>query len=490
MKNKHNEIVNDCPINFKQCEQIAKKIAFSIAQDLLIEFLNILDTQLVSEVDFEKYEHHGFKKTSLQTTVGFIPIKRREYKVRGQKEYMFMLDQKLGSNIIGRKSELLMERIIDLTTTVSFRDASDILYNETGERISHGSLHNLTQKYAEKVKKDIAKDVKKLEDGWELNTEKKKVDTLFVEADGIYVNLQGKDRKKSKNKEIKVATFYEGWESRYEKPKSDNKAYVRVNKKVVAGIYEDSKIDKHLEVKLRNTYDIDSIENIIVNGDGATWIRNVLGDRNYHFQLDVFHVHQCILRNVKDKKVAKRISGLIRDKKINQAIAKIEQEKFDCGGVEKEVKKLETLRKYLENNKDGLIAYKERKNINIKEPKEGIVYRNLGTMEHTVCDTIKARMKKNKTCWSIDGADKMALLRAMKNSNELFKTVNTSSLSDKQERYKKIEGFIRIDESYKRYIKKSARSIACSTAPIPYEGAAITAGRKVIQDLCKGGYRI
>ncbi len=137
-----------------------------------------------------------------------------------------------------------------------------------------------------------------------------------------------------------------------------------------------------------------------------------------------------------------------------------------------------------------MISYKDREHINIKEPKEGIVYRNLGTMEHTVCDTIKARMKKNKTSWSIDGADKMALLRALKNSNELFKTVSTNSISNKEERYKEIEGFIRMDENYKRFVKKSARSINCKTASIPYEGAARTAGRKVIQDLCKGGYII
>ena len=40
----------------------------------------------------------------------------------------------------------------------------------------------------------------------------KQVSLLFEEADGIYINIQGKDRPKSGKKlEMKVAVVYEGW---------------------------------------------------------------------------------------------------------------------------------------------------------------------------------------------------------------------------------------------------------------------------------------
>lgn len=62
---------------------------------------------------------------------------------------------------------------------------------------------------------------------------------------------------------------------------------------------------------------------------------------------------------------------------------------------EKEQKKLTKLYEYFKNNKEGLIPYQER-GLNLPKPPKGIVYRNLGTMEHHVCDGAAKRMKHQK----------------------------------------------------------------------------------------------
>ncbi|MBS4534769.1 UPF0236 family protein [Clostridium sp. D2Q-14] len=64
------------------------------------------------------------------------------------------------------------------------------------------------------------------------------------------------------------------------------------------------------------------------------------------------------------------------------------------------MKKLEELYNYLVNNKEGIVLYKLYPDINFLEPPEGVKYRNLGTVEHNICDILSQRMKGNKTSWS------------------------------------------------------------------------------------------
>lgn len=55
---------------------------------------------------------------------------------------------------------------------------------------------------------------------------------------------------------------------------------------------------------------------------------------------------------------------------------------------------------------------------------EGIEYKNLGTMEHNICDVLAQRMKGRKMSWSINGADNLSKILSEKFSNRLFDTVD------------------------------------------------------------------
>ena len=59
---------------------------------------------------------------------------------------------------------------------------------------------------------------------------------LFEEADGVYVNLQGKDRKNNNQEkaEIKVAIAYDGW-------KKEGQDRYSLHEKVAAAGFEKSK---------------------------------------------------------------------------------------------------------------------------------------------------------------------------------------------------------------------------------------------------------
>lgn len=69
---------------------------------------------------------------------------------------------------------------------------------------------------------------------------------------------------------------------------------------------------------------------------------------------------------------------------------------------EAEKKKLAELYEYFISNREGLIPYQER-GLRLPTPPKGLEYRNLGTMEHQVCDGAAKRMKHQKAILSILG---------------------------------------------------------------------------------------
>jgi len=72
--------------------------------------------------------------------------------------------------------------------------------------------------------------------------------------------------------------------------------------------------------------------------------------------------------------------------------------KYQSDGLADEIEKLEELERYIKNNQDGIISYKDREGIEIPSPPKGLEYRTLGTIEKNV-DIFAKRMKGGKS-WS------------------------------------------------------------------------------------------
>ncbi|GGK34357.1 hypothetical protein GCM10010965_29130 [Caldalkalibacillus thermarum] len=80
------------------------------------------------------------------------------------------------------------------------------MLKQLGIPIGHETIRNHVQRYGEAIKHK--------QEQWNKDeaSGKRASEIIMVESDGIYVSLQGKDRKKSKRHEIKVGCQYEGWE--------------------------------------------------------------------------------------------------------------------------------------------------------------------------------------------------------------------------------------------------------------------------------------
>jgi len=272
---------------------------------------------------------------------------------------------------------------------------------------------------------------------------------------------------------MKVAVAYEGWKE------TSNNRFELVNKIACAGFEEASTFYKKKEAMIAKVYNVDEIEIRILNGDGAAWIKHGIDD-TVHYQLDSFHKHQAVLRNVSDKTQRRTILELLDENKIDNALEYIEALANSIED-EKEEKRLKDLYSYFNENRYGLIPYQER-GLRIPHPPEGIVYRNLGTMEHHICDIIAQRMKHKKASWSIKGAENLGKLLAAKASRRLHEVVERfSRIVLPKDKSNEIIEILSSSKAPKKDGKGKDGNI--HRGQIPFKNCAVTNSRRVIRKM-------
>lgn len=476
--------LNDNGFTFKELEKRIYKYACEEACNALKSVLESLDEKLLNERDTKIYRNKGRKQTCLRTIMGDVEYSRRIYEFKlenGKKATKYLLDEYLGMDTIGNVSINLVETILTNVSELSFRKTAENIKTMCNQEISAQGVWNVVQTVGEKIKELENRKIELNEKG-SLKGDKE-VPVLFQEQDGVWLYIQGKDRPKGKNKkkELKLAISYTGWTLR----PSSKKEYVVVDKTVCASFNSSNHFKKLTEATIAERYNVDEIETRILNGDGAKWIKATCEEQDIHFQLDPFHIAQAIMRKVSDKKAQKQLLKLFREGKIDEGLETIVNMMILTDENDKAFKKLTELYDYLVHNREGLIPYKSRDNIALPTPPEGIEYRQLGTMEHNICDVLAQRMKGRKMSWSINGADNLSKILSEKFSNRLFDTVDKI--------YRNIIPSEVIDNIVTKLPLtvfqankevKNCKIYKCNSASIPYSAASVTLGRKVIRDLC------
>ncbi|WP_353682069.1 UPF0236 family transposase-like protein, partial [Tepidanaerobacter sp. EBM-49] len=223
-------------IDFKTLEKEIYQRVLRHGREKIKSILEELDVMIMESRDKTKFRNICIKKTSIKTVMGTIEYSRRIYRYydeNGNKHYISLLDEYLGINkAIGQMSANLVEKIIENATNMSYRKTAQNITELTGQDISHQTAWDIVQKMGEKIQEQEKQKIKAYKKG-ELKG-KREVKVLFEEADGLYINMQGKDRKggSGRKKEIKLQVTYEGFKKRYF-GKCDE--YAVINKNVVAG---------------------------------------------------------------------------------------------------------------------------------------------------------------------------------------------------------------------------------------------------------------
>ncbi len=418
---------NSTTVKFNELEKTIFSLVCELGCNILKDILENQDKLLMENRDKKIYRHKGYRINCIKTLMGEIEYKRAIYLVENgkKKQHIFLLDTETSINTIGKISTNLAEKMIKtVVDTISYRKGAEEIRTLTNETISHEGLRDLVYKIGEEIE-EKEKELIKLHKQEKLYQGTREIPALFEEADGLWVNLQGKDRKeqiekykqkcekqnkkyeplKSVKSELKLHVMYEGYEK-------DNKRHDLVNKEYIAGFMTPKTLEKIRNAKVYQKYNTESIKLRVLNGDGANWIKNICS-KDTIYQKDSFHIHQEIIRDIKEKEYQEELSKMLEEKRYKEIPQYIEWLKYELGGEEKIVKKLTTLQKYL---KDGLPRYQDiakEKGIEIPQAPEGIEYGNMGTMESQIFSVLKVKLSSGRKSWSKKGSTYMSKVCAL-----------------------------------------------------------------------------
>lgn len=401
-------------VTFKELEKNIYKWICQIGQNFTKEFLERYDQMLMKQRDKAYYRHKGLRQTTIKTVYGEVTYQRAIYEAPnedGTKRFVYLLDETLELDNVGLLSTNMAELLVSSITEMSYRECAAKVSQMTGQSISAMGVWNVIQALGAKVCEEEKKLVEAHKAGKVHGT--KEVPVLFEEADGVYINLQGKDRKNNgqDKAEIKVGIAYDGWK------KIEKDRYELSNKVIVAGFAKAKEFQEYREAAIAEVFDLDEVSQRILNADGASWAKKVK-DKSTCFQLDPFHKSKAVKERIHDKEARKAVMELLEKLDIEGLFSYLEIYR-DSLSEDKEIEDVESLIKYYENNRSGLLPYQEQ-GLELPENPEGLEYRNMGTMENHVWSVIAKRMKHNHTSWSKRGGNHLAKILAKKCSGKLY----------------------------------------------------------------------
>lgn len=375
----------------KEIEQELFQRLQSYFHVVLRKLLEDMDVWLMENRDYGRYKYEEKQATSMDTVFGPVTINRRKYKDREKGARVALLDHYLQFKGNDSLSPYLAELAVDWAARgPSYRDARDRLQQLLGyQAMSHEQIR---QKVLQVQGVDHAVDEDKREE----------VDSLFLEVDGIHTSLQN-DKKGSR--EVKVGIVHEGWEKRH--PRS--KDYELVNKTYYHTIENGESFWEGFSRQLYEQYDIDEKTPIIINGDGASWIREgvaYLPQAIYNY--DRYHLKKWIkLALNKRSKKERRKAYLAADDNdpaaLLAAIAEAEKEETD----EKKKDDITRLRTFILDNQEAFRDYRERLQ---EKGVETDWMRPMGSAESNM-NFFSRRLKKMGYSWSTNGLE--AMVRAI-----------------------------------------------------------------------------
>ena len=332
-------------------------------------------------------------ETSLLTSLGEVVYHKTLFKNVATGKSCYLLDQLMGLEHHARITEDAEARVLLEASESSYRKGGANA-SINGETISKeavmNKLHNL-EFPALKAK------------------EKKELKTLYIDADEDHVALQylehkGDIRKPRVNTVMpRIIYVYEGVESNEE-----GRAKL-INPRYFGGVYEGPESIGRLWTEvlayLNEAYDMDNVNRVYINGDGAAWIRT--GEKiipKSKFALDKYHMHKYIIAatsHLEDsaEDARREIYRAIHKKKKWMA-----EGVFDriIGITEKETKRkaVEQAKAYILGNWSGIMLSMKSQDSNVRCSAEGHV-------SHVYAD----RMSSRPLGWCRTGADKMSRLR-------------------------------------------------------------------------------
>lgn len=161
------------------------------------------------------------------------------------------------------------------------------------------------------------------------------------------------------------------------------------------------------------TYKEYVIKNIIINGDGADWTGLIVEGAKEIFQLDMAHIQKKIFMAISNEEYLKQMQEIVFTERAKDIFSLIYNYKVELehDKKEEELNKVKELEEYLRNNQDAILRYQYKLGYTeeqIKQMQEELP--SLGSEESHMYCVCRDRMKKNRTSWSVEGAEALLML--------------------------------------------------------------------------------
>jgi len=295
----------------------------------------------------------------------------------------------------------------------SFGAASKLFREEFGIEISAKQIEKIAEYVGKKV---FEKDTAEAKEAYEnmhksipqIPEDQKKDITLYIMMDGAAVNTRVEDENGSTWRENKTVMVFTDKDLI---TRGDGSKMI-INKEYATFIGPVEEFKKYvLNVVIKAGYG--RIKNVVIIGDGATWIRTMCNEifPDAVQILDLYHLKENIYsyakylygdNEVQYTKWAKTMIDKVIEGNIKEALDMIpvNKEKLPASVV--------NLRGYIENNIDK---------INYKEYKEKGYYIGSGPIESANKIILQRRLKQAGMRWSVNGAQYILTLRSKVESN-------------------------------------------------------------------------
>jgi hypothetical protein len=330
-----------------------------------------------------------------RTCVGTVKVARTCYRDQDG-SYRFLLDEALGMSRYRHMTPHAAGMALGLVVQMTFRRAAAVLRSLTAVNISHQTIHNQVAAAADPYLAQQDRETHDFSQSGVLpDSAGQRVSRLMVEADGVVLSLQ---RERTRRTEVKLGIAYEGWE------RVGRDRYRTRGKTFFADTGDAPRQWAGMMVKLQKRYDVGSIPEVIVGGDGAPWVKDGADDLGARFQLCRYHLNRelCfalgrrgdVIRAV--RAACHQGQAALADAILAEAAA---------GARPEQSGRIESVRAYLAENATGLRDYR----LDLGEAGEGL--RRLGAIEGNVDKLVVRRMKNQGMNWKVSGIRRMLCLR-------------------------------------------------------------------------------
>lgn len=390
----------------------------TFGSDLTQYLIDLVEEEIfkINKVD-KQFQSLEKDERNIVSIFGNITYKRRYYYDKTSKERVYLLDRVIGIKPNENLLPNVKERLIKEATESSYEHAGEVA--AYGVKISKQEVKN----QIEKLDLDI--------DFYEKNEEPRKVETIYIIADEDHVHLQ-----KGGIEEPRIIIVYDNILSK-------GKRIELKNKRHFGGVYKNRIMDLWDEVALyiENTYDMDYVQRIFIQGDGASWIKTGKTWINKSINiLDTFHMCKAVNaiagKNEKENKkrlyIALRCLNFEEFKEISYEI--LSEEMDETRRINKE-----KIMNYILNNKEGISnLYKYRQ------------YLHGCSAEGHVSHIFSDRMSSRPMGWKTQNVNNMSKLRLLKEDKIEIRTI-----LEKQDKVIELDEYQEIKEKTKKRIHKN-----------------------------------